>query len=442
MKLRYNYKLLPNKKQKLLLQNHFFSVNQSFNICLNLNLNQYDNNLIKKSNNEEPSYLSSTELDFKIKEILTSRNIEYNTKVIQQARKNFQDSMGRYFKSFSGNNIFGKLKFKISNKNYGNLETTSEQYKIIDYINVDGTVSTKWKVLRLFNQSFKIRWTRDLPSEPKTLTIKLKDNNYYISFVSEFHKKFRKTKYNKTFEEASGNPDKLSKVDLNKLKSAGLDINLFSIDLGNKSFYKVFKVNSNKKIILMNEIRIKTLKRKQSKRALKALKESKSSKTKFALPNSFNKTQIKINKLQRKVVNKKNFNLHQLINDLMKGLLEKKINHLIIEDLDVKSMTDKKNVNKLLGKRRTKSMRKNILQVSFGQMKDIIIYKCAMNNIYLSLVDPKNTSKTCSNQKCNHINTNLQLSDRLYICQKCKLEINRDYNSALNIMQKGLIRPG
>ena len=370
MKLRYNYRFYPNESQKLLLQNHFFTSNQTFNICLNLNLNQYENNLQLKARNLEQYYLSSTQLDKHVKDILTNRNLNFNTKVIQQSRKNFQDSLSRFFKSFSGNNIFGKLKFKKSNPNFGSLETTSEQYKIKDYIKEDGTTSKKWKVLRLFNESFKIRWTRELPSEPKTLTISLKNNQYYISFVVEKDKNLRKSKYNTTFEKNKGVITPELKVGKQKLKSAGLDINLKSLDLGNKNFHKSFKV-SNRSINKF-EKEVKTLKRKQSKRVLKALAKSKKEKVEFSLPNAFNKTQVKINKLQDKITNKKNFNLYQLINEVIGYLNEERIRHLVIEDLDVKSMTSRKNINNFLGKKRSKSMKKNILQVSFGKMKEII----------------------------------------------------------------------
>jgi putative transposase len=146
--------------------------------------------------------------------------------------------------------------------------------------------------------------------------------------------------------------------------------------------------------------------------------------------------------LNDKISNKRDFNLHQLINELIIFLKDKKINHLVVEDLDVKSMTSKENINRFLGKSKTKSMRKNILDISFGKMINIIRYKCAMNHIYLSSVNPKNTSKMCSNGSCNSINDNLNLSDRIFRCPNCNLNIDRDYNSALNIEQKGIIQPG
>jgi transposase len=110
MKLGYKYRLYPTKSQKLLLQNHFFISNQAFNISLNLNLTQYEENLVKKQNQEDPKYFSDVELDSLIKEKLKNRNLEFNTKIIQQSRKNFKDSLSRYFKSFDSSNIFGKLK--------------------------------------------------------------------------------------------------------------------------------------------------------------------------------------------------------------------------------------------------------------------------------------------------------------------------------------------
>ena len=56
-------------------------------------------------------------------------------------------------------------------------------------------------------------------------------------------------------------------------------------------------------------------------------------------------------------------------------------------------MTKKDNINKTIGKRKSKTMKKNILQISFSMFKQILTYKCAINGVYVSLVDPKNTSK-------------------------------------------------
>ena len=45
------------------------------------------------------------------------------------------------------------------------------------------------------------------------------------------------------------------------------------------------------------------------------------------------------------------------------------------------------------------------------------------------------SSKTCS--KCGNIKEKLKLSERSYKCECCGIEIDRDYNAALNIRDVG-----
>lgn len=87
--------------------------------------------------------------------------------------------------------------------------------------------------------------------------------------------------------------------------------------------------------------------------------------------------------------------------------------------------TTNKNKIKLLGKEKTKAMKKNILHNSYKKLSLILKYKCAINEIYFSEVNPKNTSKDCSN--CGNTKTEEEqnLSDR-------------DYNSVLNILNIGI----
>ncbi|KMV75746.1 hypothetical protein PSAG_04881, partial [Fusobacterium animalis D11] len=43
---------------------------------------------------------------------------------------------------------------------------------------------------------------------------------------------------------------------------------------------------------------------------------------------------------------------------------------------------------------------------------------------------------TCSS--CGNIKATLKLSERIYHCECCGLEIDRDYNASINILRKGL----
>jgi len=49
------------------------------------------------------------------------------------------------------------------------------------------------------------------------------------------------------------------------------------------------------------------------------------------------------------------------------------------------------------------------------------------------------SSKMCSH--CGHINANLTLSQRTFICDECGFTIDRDYNASLNLEQVAVSLP-
>jgi putative transposase len=61
--------------------------------------------------------------------------------------------------------------------------------------------------------------------------------------------------------------------------------------------------------------------------------------------------------------------------------------------------------------------------------------KAKNSNVKIIEVNPKNTTKNCSN--CGN-KQDMPLCKREYKCKNCGLELNRDYNSAINILNKGL----
>ncbi len=403
--LGYKYKLVTNKKQKILLFNHLFSHNQAWNILLNESHKQYEQNKVRIKNNESPVYLKNTEQDKIVKDILIGRDLVFNTKVVQQTRVNFNKSFLSTIKNLASPET-GMLKFKKStNFNNQSFETTKEQYKIKD-------LNRKHKILRLFRQDFKIRWTRDFPtnSEAKSITISFLDGDFYVSFnvsyENDFHPNLR--------------PEDTKKI--------GLDINISSIDIGNEDFHKAFNISNIKlnNLVEKNKKKIKRLQRKQSRRVLKKKKNE-------PLGKNFKKTQYKINKIHTKNHNIKVFQLHKLVNEILFFLRENNLNHIIMEKLNVKEMTKKGKINKVIGKKNSIAMKRNILQISFHMLKEIITYKSANFGVYVSFVDPKNTSKTCS--ACGKIDNELNLTKRIYNCG-CGLSLSRDYNACLNILNK------
>ena len=69
---------------------------------------------------------------------------------------------------------------------------------------------------------------------------------------------------------------------------------------------------------------------------------------------------------------------------------------------------------------KNKYLSKAIAQQKFSEFKIKLINKCKENNIELRIVDRwYPSSKLCHN--CGNIKKDLKLSDRIYICSKCKL---------------------
>jgi transposase len=62
-------------------------------------------------------------------------------------------------------------------------------------------------------------------------------------------------------------------------------------------------------------------------------------------------------------------------------------------------MTGKENIVKLIGKARSKSMRKNILALAPGQLYNILEYKCTKRELYFQKVDPAQSEQAFACKK-------------------------------------------
>lgn len=68
---------------------------------------------------------------------------------------------------------------------------------------------------------------------------------------------------------------------------------------------------------------------------------------------------------------------------------------------------------------------------AFFQLRQYITYKAAWAGVLVHLVDPRNTSRTCS--ACGHCEKANRKSQASFLCQRCGFAANADYNAALNI---------
>ena len=88
-----------------------------------------------------------------------------------------------------------------------------------------------------------------------------------------------------------------------------------------------------------------------------------------------------------------------------------------------------------MGKGKGRGMRKSMLDVAWTQFISMTVGKAAEAGRTVILVDPRNTSKMCSD--CGTLSEKT-LSTRTHTCPSCGLVLDRDVNAALNILQRGL----
>jgi putative transposase len=88
-----------------------------------------------------------------------------------------------------------------------------------------------------------------------------------------------------------------------------------------------------------------------------------------------------------------------------------------------------------MGATKGRGMRKSIMDVAWSQFIRMTSDKAAEAGRTVILVDPRNTSKLCS--QCSEL-VQKTLRDRTHTCPACGLVMDRDVNAAINILKRGL----
>jgi putative transposase len=198
-----------------------------------------------------------------------------------------------------------------------------------------------------------------------------------------------------------------NQVDEDKTEPIGIDLGLKTLAVcSNGREYK--KPNIRKPLK-----RLRRLKRKASRIYLYMEKNQISFKEK-------SKRLIKLEKLilknNHRITNILNDNIHKMTTEIVKL----NPSAIVIEDLNVIGMFKNKHLS-------------NTLKYSkFGEIIRQIKYKCIWKNVKLIIADRwYASSKTCS--CCGNKKEKLSLSERVFVCNKCGLHIDRDLNAALNL---------
>jgi len=79
-----------------------------------------------------------------------------------------------------------------------------------------------------------------------------------------------------------------------------------------------------------------------------------------------------------------------------------------------------------------KKFRTRVGKWSFNQLRQYISYKAILNGVQVVLVNPRYTSKTCSN--CHHIGNR---KGKVFVCNNCGNNMDADFNASRNIAMLG-----
>jgi len=190
------------------------------------------------------------------------------------------------------------------------------------------------------------------------------------------------------------------------------------VDLGLKNFAMVsngiVKSNINKTVRVKKFE--KRLKREQ-KRLSRKYEDKKKRGEKSAIRSAnIDKQVLKIQKLHKKSSDIRSNYVSQIVKELVKTKPE----FITIENLNVSGMMKNRHLSKAIQKQ------------NFYGFRVKLTDKCKQLGIELRVVSRfYPSSKQCS--CCGNIKKDLRLSDRVYVCDKCGLQIDRDYNATINL---------
>jgi putative transposase len=226
---------------------------------------------------------------------------------------------------------------------------------------------------------FKMKLSRPIQGDIKTITIhKSKTNHWYACFSCD-----------NVIEK------KLTQSD----KSIGIDV-------GIKSFITDSNGNKieNPKFLKkkLKELRVR-------QRALAKAKRN---------SNRRKKTKLKLSKCYEKIANQRKDFHYKLANQYIN-----EYGIITVEHLNIRGLV------------RNHKLARDISDCAWGQFIEILKFKAEEAGRQVIEVNPRNTSKRCS--ECGEVNATLKLSDREWTCLKCGAIHDRDINASMNIKRLG-----
>ncbi len=234
---------------------------------------------------------------------------------------------------------------------------------------------------------------RKIEGEVKNVTVRLEASNWYVSFQTE------------------------RAVDERTHKNAG---SVIGVDVGVARFAALSDgtffdgVNAFK----------------QHERRLARLQRRLARKVKFSA--NWRKAKARIAKLHSRIANIRKDQVHKASATISK-------NHalVVLENFNVANMTAAARgtvANPGSNVAAKSGLNRRILDQGWGEFRRQLGYKLAWTGGTLLLVDPRNTSRTCS--ACGHVSAENRLTQAAFTCVACGRASNADTNAAINILRR------
>ena len=278
------------------------------------------------------------------------------------------------FKSYKNN--YQSIKMNYTNGNIGILE------KDIEYTSTGKFKKQNCKIKLPKIKQVKIAYSRQYEGRIVSCTLSRDTNNkYYISLCCV-------------------------DIEINPLEQTGAVV---GIDLGIKEFATTSdnEIINNPKFYRKYEEKLIKSQRKLSKRKKGS--------------NNRNKQRLKVNKWHKKIANCRI--------DFLQKLSTK-----LIRDYDIICMEDLNSSGMI----KNHKLAKSISDASFFEFNRELEYKARWNYKLISRIDRFYPSSQICSHCGNKSSQTKDLSVRTYICEECGLEIDRDYNASINILNEGL----
>lgn len=376
--------LQPNKEQEAFFWECANAARFVYNFSLNLKTEAYKTEGVSLDSNNITKYITQLKYTEQYNWLL---NIPSET--IKYAVKDMESAFKKFFKGA------GYPKFKKKSKTIPSFYT---RYDTLYSIN-----NNHIKICGL-KQPVKTYENCLIPETPRNPRIKYDGKYWYLTYGVELSPENRgipviSNKF-KTYSEIKAKES---------TETLGIDLGILHTAVCSDG--KIYE-NINK----TPEMQRLEQKKKRLQQQISRKYEMNKQGNKFVKTKNIIKQEKQLKLVQRRINNIRNTYINQMTYEIVKT----KPSKIVIEDLAVSNMM------------KNKYLAKSIQEQCWYEIRQQLEYKGQLYCIPVKLASRfYSSSKTCSN--CGYVNKNLTLANRVYICPKCGLEIDRDYNASINL---------